>query len=39
MIALGATVINNSKMTSAETSSRLIAEIQKRLATVEKHGL
>ena len=32
MIALGAKVINNSSMTSAETSGLLIAEIQKRLA-------
>ena len=39
MIALGAMVINNSKMTSVETSSRLIAEIQKRLAAAENHGL
>ena len=36
MIALGAKVINNSAMTSAETSGLLIAEIQKRLA--EKRG-
>jgi cytidylate kinase len=32
MIALGAKVINNSHMTSEETSGLLIAEIQKRLA-------
>lgn len=32
MIALGAKVINNSQMTSEETSGLLIAEIQKRLA-------
>ena len=31
MIALGAKVINNSNMTSAETSGLLIAEIKKRL--------
>ena len=32
MIALGAKVINNSQMTSEETSGLLITEIQKRLA-------
>src|SRR5213079_88158 len=32
MIALGAKVINNSHMTSEQTSGLLIAEIQKRLA-------
>src|ERR1017187_4061558 len=32
MIALGAKVINNSQMTSEQTSGLLIAEIQKRLA-------
>jgi hypothetical protein len=31
MIALGAKVINNSHMTSEQTSGLLIAEIQKRL--------
>ncbi len=32
MISLGAHVINNSKMTSAETSGLILAEIKKRLA-------
>jgi cytidylate kinase len=32
MIALGAMVINNSNMSSEETSSRIIAEVRKRLA-------
>ena len=32
MIALGAMVINNSEMTSAETSGRIIAEMRRRLA-------
>ena len=32
MIALGAKVINNSNMTSAETSGTIIAEVRKRLA-------
>jgi cytidylate kinase len=32
MIALGATVINNSHMTSAQTSGTIIADIRKRLA-------
>jgi cytidylate kinase len=32
MIALGAKVINNSSMTSAETSKLLLEEIHKRLA-------
>ena len=31
MIALGATVINNSQMTAAETSSRIIAEVKRKL--------
>jgi cytidylate kinase len=33
MIALGAKVINNSEMTSAQTSGLIIADIQKRLGT------
>jgi len=33
MIALGARVINNSEMTSAQTSGLIIADIQKRLGT------
>jgi hypothetical protein len=32
MIALGATVINNSRMTSEETSARILAEVKKKLA-------
>ena len=36
MIALGAKVINNSEMTSAQTSGLMIADIQKRLAQREK---
>jgi cytidylate kinase len=35
MIALGALVINNSGMTSEETSGIIIAEIQKRLAALQ----
>jgi len=31
MIALGAKVINNSQMTSAQTSGLIIADVQKRL--------
>jgi CMP/dCMP kinase len=37
MIALGAKVINNSNMTSEETSSLLIEDIRKRLAA-DKRG-
>ena len=37
MIALGAKVINNSSMTSEQTSGLILAEIRKRLAT-EKRG-
>jgi CMP/dCMP kinase len=37
MIALGAKVINNSTMTSAETSGLILAEIRRRLAA-EKRG-
>ena len=33
MIALGARVINNSAMTSAETSGMIIEDIRKRLGT------
>ena len=33
MIPLGAVIINNSKLTSEETSGRILAEIRKRLAT------
>jgi CMP/dCMP kinase len=36
MIALGAKVINNSQMTSEQTSSTIIADIKKRLAEGEK---
>jgi cytidylate kinase len=32
MIALGAKVINNSQMTSGQTSSLIIEEVKKRLA-------
>ncbi len=37
MIALGAKVINNSQMTSDQTSSLIIADIKKRLAETERH--
>ncbi len=37
MIPLGAMVINNSKMTSAETSSLIIVEMRKRLDERERH--
>ena len=36
MIALGAVVINNSHMTSAQTSGMILADIKKRLAEREK---
>jgi CMP/dCMP kinase len=36
MIALGAKVINNSQMTSEQTSGTILADIRKRLAEVEK---
>ena len=36
MIALGARVINNSQMTSEQTSGTILADIRKRLAEVEK---
>lgn len=36
MIALGAKVINNSQMTSAQTSGMILADIKKRLAEREK---
>jgi CMP/dCMP kinase len=36
MIALGATVINNSHMTSAQTSGLILGDIKKRLAEREK---
>ncbi len=35
MIALGATVINNSQMSSEQTSGMIIADIQKRFAECE----
>ena len=38
MIALGAMVINNSAMTSEETSGLILAEIQKRLAERQNRG-
>jgi hypothetical protein len=45
MIALGAKVINNSHMTSDQTSGMIIADVQKRLAeydlletSVDNHG-
>jgi len=36
MIALGAKVINNSQMTSEQTSGTILADIQQRLAELEK---
>jgi hypothetical protein len=36
MIALGAKVINNSQMTSEQTSSVIIADVKKRLAESER---
>ena len=36
MIALGAKVINNSKMTSGQTSGMILADIKKRMADREK---
>ena len=36
MIALGAIVINNSKMTIEENSALIVAEIRKKLAAAEK---
>jgi cytidylate kinase len=36
MIALGAMVINNSQMTSQQTSSLIIADVKKRMAECEK---
>jgi len=38
MVALGAMVINTSGISSEETSSRIIAEIQKRLSALEVQG-
>src|SRR5207248_11242949 len=38
MIALGAKVINNSQMTSAQTSSLIIEDVKKKLAAFEKIG-
>jgi len=35
MVALGATVINNSEMTSEQTSGAILAEIQKRLVAMK----
>ena len=37
MVALGAHVINTSKMTPAETSAMIIAEIEKKLAEQKRH--
>ena len=37
MIALGARVINNSEMTSQETSSLIIDDVKKRMADRERH--
>jgi len=39
MIALGAKVINNSQMTSAQTSGLIIADIQQRLDNVQPPGV
>ena len=39
MIALGAKVINNSQMTSAQTSGVIIADVKKRLADMSKTGV
>src|SRR5256885_13683432 len=39
MIALGAKVINNSQMTSAQTSGMIIADIKKRLMEVSEAGV
>ena len=36
MVALGARVINNSQMTSEQTSSMILADIRERLAELEK---
>jgi hypothetical protein len=36
MIALGARVINNSQMTSAQTSGMILADFKKRMAEREK---
>src|SRR5204862_1615953 len=36
MIALGATVINNSQMTSDQTSGLIIVDVKKRMAEYEK---
>jgi CMP/dCMP kinase len=36
MIALGAKVINNSTMTSAETSGLILAEVRRRLAVAKR---
>lgn len=38
MIALGATVINNSGLTSKETSTRIIEEVRRRLSAQERDG-
>jgi cytidylate kinase len=38
MIALGAKVINNSQMTSEQTSGTILADVRKRLAEAEKAG-
>ena len=39
MIALGAKVINNSQMTSAETSGLILAEMKKLLADRDARGM
>jgi len=36
MIALGATVINNSNLSSEETSGRIITEVKRRLESQQK---
>jgi CMP/dCMP kinase len=38
MIALGAKVINNSQMTSEQTSGMILSDIKKRMAEREKHA-
>jgi CMP/dCMP kinase len=39
MIALGAKVINNSQMTSAQTSGTIIADVKRRLMNMSKTGV
>jgi hypothetical protein len=36
MVALGAKIINNSQMTSEQTSGMILADIKKRMADREK---